>query len=435
MSHLRSLLSVMLLGVVVASCTEGRSAPLPRAVAGGAEAACEAGNGGIILPRGFCASVFADSLGAARHITVAPNGDVFIALRRAPEGRGGIAALRDTTGDGKADVQAFFGSPGGTGILLREGFLYHDAGTAIVRYGMTQGALQPSGPPDTIVADLPTGGHGARNFVIDEDAKLLVNIGSLSNSCQVENRTKESPGHNPCTELETRAGIWVFSANRIGQRPQDGQRFATGIRNAVAMAINEADGHLYVAQHGRDQLFEHWPALYTSEESAEKPAEELMRVDHGDNFGWPYCYYDQDLKRRVLAPEYGGDGKSAGQCERFEEPVLAFPGHWAPNALLFLGNNIRWPDRYKGGALIAFHGSWNRVPHPQAGYKVVFVPSTRGRFSNRYETFADGFAGGQIMVRDSARYRPTGLAQGPDGSLYISDDRRGRVWKVVYARR
>ncbi|MFN2399782.1 MAG: sorbosone dehydrogenase family protein [Gemmatimonadaceae bacterium] len=398
----------------------------------GAVIVCDSDNGGITLPAGFCATVFADQLGVGRHVEVAANGDVFVALRAASAGKtGGIVALRDTTRDGKADVQVYFGEAGGTGIKLHNGYIYHDARTAIVRYPMPAGALQPSGPPDTIVADLPTGGHGARNFVIDANGALYVNVGSFSNSCQVENRVKESPGVDPCVELETRAGIWKFDANRKGQRQSDGERYATGIRNAVALTLNSRDGRIYVAQHGRDQLYQNWPQLYDSVQSAEKPAEELQRLSSGSNFGWPYCFYDPQLAKRVLAPEYAGDGKGAvGRCASFEVPVAAFPGHWAPNALVFYSGDM-FPSRYKDGAFIAFHGSWNRAPLPQQGFKVVFVPFSGGNASGNYETFADGFTGGR-MSRDSAAHRPTGLAVGPGGALYISDSKVGRIWRVVF---
>ncbi len=112
---------------------------------------------------------------------------------------------------------------------------------------------------------------------------------------------------------------------------------------------------------------------------------------------------------------------------------MAFPGHWAPNGLLFY-TGIMFPERYKNGALIAFHGSWNRAPLNQQGYFVAFVPFKAGKPSGKWEIFANGFAGGEnITAPRQAVFRPCGLAQGPDGSLYVSDDVKGNVWKISYA--
>jgi glucose/arabinose dehydrogenase len=134
----------------------------------------------------------------------------------------------------------------------------------------------------------------------------------------------------------------------------------------------------------------------------------------------------------VLAPEYGGDGKTVGQCAKKKEPLLTFPAHWAPMAALFY-TGARFPARYRGGMFITFHGSWNRAPLPQAGYNVVFVPMKDGAPSDSYEVFADGFAGA-TKSPGGAAHRPVGIAQGPDGALYISDDKGGRIWRVTYGR-
>ena len=401
-------------------------------VAGG----CPGDNGGITLPDGFCATVFADSVGGARHITVAANGDVFVQLLKSGRGsesgtgNGGILALRDVNHDGRADTSARFGSAGGTGIGLHGGYLYADDQTRIVRYRMAPGSLTPSGAAQAIVVDLPTGGHGARNFTFDSAGAIYVNVGSRTNSCQVADRAKESPGHDPCTELRTRAGIWKFDANEPGQKQADGTHFATGIRNGMGLAINPVDGKLYATQHGRDQLFQSWPKFFDAKQSAANPAEELVQVNKGDDFGWPYCFYSLDAKHLVLAPEYGGDGKKVGRCAERKEPVATFPGHWAPESAIFY-TGTQFPSRYRGGVFIAFHGSWNRAPEPQDGFKVVFVPMKNGAPGAQYETFADDFAGAE-KARGGADYRPMGLAQGPDGALYITDDKGGRIWKVSY---
>lgn len=392
---------------------------------------CDPDNGGITLPEGFCATVFADGVGRPRHIVVAPNGDVFVALAGGRGQRGGVLALRDTNADGKADVQEQFGENGGNGIALRGEYLYFAPNDAVLRYRLPSGQLKASGRPDTIVAGLPADrSHTAKTIVVDNAGNLFVNIGSPSNACQVQDRQPGSPGMDPCPELETRAGIWRFSANRLRQKQSDGQRYATGIRNAVALTIHPGNGGLYGMQHGRDQLYANWSNLFTAEQSAEKPSEELIRIQEGDDFGWPYCYHDPELGRKVLAPEYGGDGRTVGRCASAKQPLLAFPAHWAPNAILFYTGS-QFPERYRNGAFIAFHGSWNRAPLPQAGYNVVFVPFNGDRPAGTYEIFANGFAGENVQP-GSARHRPTGLAQGPDGALYITDDAGGRIWRIVY---
>ncbi|MFL5583002.1 MAG: PQQ-dependent sugar dehydrogenase [Gemmatimonadaceae bacterium] len=401
---------------------------------------CAPDNGGITLPRGFCASVFADSVGSPRHLVVAPNGDVFVALqgaRRGDSAAAGVLALRDADGDGRAEVRERFGPIGMTGIGLFDGHLYQELrGGTIVRWPLAAGSLRPSSDrPDTVVTGFPGDGHSSRNFAIGRDGSLYVNVGSRTNACEPQRRQPETPSVDPCTELETRAGIWRYDARRTGQRFSPAERFATGIRNAVGLAINPADGRLWSTQHGRDQLAAFWGKrfpLFTEAYSAENPAELLLQVNRGDDFGWPYCYESRPLGRLVTAPEYGGDGTSSSRCAGKKRPVATFPGHWAPNALAFYTGQA-FPAHYRGGAFIAFHGSWNRPEGNHGGYNVVFVPLRDGRAAGEFEVFADGFAGAEKSP-GGARYRPTGLAQGPDGSLYVSDDKGGRIWKIVYGR-
>jgi glucose/arabinose dehydrogenase len=384
---------------------------------------------GLVLPAGFCASVFAEGVSGARHLVVAPNGDVFVNS----EGRGGgITALRDTNGDGKADLREHFGDDGGTGIALEGNNLYATSGNSIVRYRIASGSLTPVGKSETIVTGLPmSGSHHSHNFVL-QAGSLFVNIGTASNACQQHDRQAESPGYTPCTELNARGGIWEFDANRLGQQEKDGRRFATGLRNSVALTRNPQDGALYATVHGRDQLHDNWPRLFTAEKSAENPGEELVRVDRGGDYGWPYCYYDVDRRALVLAPEYGGNGQQTGQCSQKSAPLMAFPGHWAPNGMVFYTGR-QFPSEYRGGAFVAFHGSWNRAPLPQAGYRVVFAPFRGNTPTGSYTTFADGFNPSPSTGRaPRGTHRPTGVSQAPDGSLFITDDSRGTIWRVTY---
>ena len=419
--------------VVISGFGPGRSRSLGSAPAKVPAVKCDVGNGGITLPEGFCATIYADTVGLPRHMAVAPNGDVFIALQPKRAGSaGGVLVLRDVDKDGHAEKQERFGPLGGGGIALQGNSLYLDVRSAILRFNIPTGAMQPSGPPDTIVSGLPTGGnHQSRDIELDGKGNLYVNVGSSSNACEIDGRAVGSKGIDPCVELDTRAGIWKFSATQVGQKFSKETRFVTGIRNAVGLAWNAKDNALYATQHGRDSFFQHWPALYDEKKSAENPAEELVRVDAGDNFGWPYCYFDIDLKHLVMAPEYGGDAKSVGRCTTMKSPVVAFPGHWAPNAVTFY-TGTAFPAKYRDGAFLAFHGSWNRAPQPQAGYRVVFAPHKAGKFAGTYETFADQFAGPGPNDLDKGPHRPTGLISTPDGGLLISDDKGGRIWKVFY---
>jgi glucose/arabinose dehydrogenase/mono/diheme cytochrome c family protein len=418
--------------------------PLARAQSTAPATACAGDNGGITLPAGFCATVFADNIGHARHLVVAPNGVVYVNTwsgqyyqNDTPPAGGFLVALQDTHGDGHADVVTRFGETreqggtGGTGIALYNGAIYAEAGDRILRYGLPAGSIVPNATPDVIVSDLPlTGDHPMHPFVIDERGNLYMDSGSATNSCQAENRMPNSPGHQPCTELETRGGIWAFAADRTGQRFSRAERFATGLRNGEGIAFDSA-GRIFATMHGRDQLRENWPRLYTPEQGANEPAEELVQLEQSADYGWPYCYFDSGRNKLVLAPEYGGDGgNTVGVCAQKRAPVASFPGHWAPNDLAIYAGQ-QFPAAYRGGAFIAFHGSWNRAPFPQGGYNVVFQPLADGKAAGPYVVFADGFAGA-MKDPGQAVYRPSGLAVGPDGAIYVSDDKRGRIWRVTY---
>jgi glucose/arabinose dehydrogenase len=383
---------------------------------------CAPRNDGLTLPAGFCAVVVGKHLGAVRHLVVAPNGDVFVNV----EGPiGGVLALRDTTGDGVADLTRRFGrGGGGTGIALGDGYLYYSTDDAVFRYAWKSGQLEPSGAPEPIVRGLPGGGdHFSKTIILGPGDALYVNIGSATNSCQERNRRDRSPGKDPCTELDARAGVWRFSASRPDQSVRDGRRVATGLRNTVALALAPGTDALYGVVHGRDQLTQNWG--FTPPKGAENPGEELVRIEEGDDFGWPYCYYDVDLKRLVLAPEYGGDGKETGRCAKLKEPLMAFPGHWAPLALAF-GSGKQFGRAYAHGVFVAFHGSWNRSPLPQAGYRVVWAPFDGDHPTGEFSTFLVGSGG-------STSIRPSGVAVGPDGSLYVAADANGTIWRIVNA--
>ena len=382
---------------------------------------------GLKLPAGFTATVFEEGRGTGRQLAVAANGDVYLASRN------GLLALRDTNGDGKADQATPFGDVKGTGIQIFGDWLYASDNVGVYRYAMKKGELAPAGARETVVDGFPLERqHADKTFALDSRGTLYVNVGAPSNSCQEQDRQPGSQGRNPCPILEKYGGVWVFDGNKLNQKATDGRRFATGMRNAVAIEWNEGRKALYSVIHGRDSLDTLFPALYTSVDNATRTAEEFHQITDGGDYGWPYTFWDTKLNQRIVAPEYGGDGKKVAEKGKYPDPIVAFPAHWAPNDLVFhSGKNF--PARYRDGAFIAFHGSWNRAPEPQAGYKVVFQPMKDGKANGAFEEFADGFAGEMEGNNPrNARYRPMGLAVGPDGALYIADSQKGRIWRVTY---
>jgi glucose/arabinose dehydrogenase len=407
---------------------------------------CSADNGGITLPAGFCAVVVADLVSSgepakARHIAVTPDGDIFVAINSPSNVQPafGIVGLRDNDGDGVADEQSQFSAGlGGSGIAWGDGVLYFGANDRVLRFALPRGQLTPAAAPEVVVSGLPnTGDHISKTLVLADPQTLFVNIGSASNACQIANRQAQSRGVSPCPEFSVRAGVWVFNPSGTNQTQSTGRRYATGYRNMVALAVNPVNSALYGVQHGRDMLFENWPQFFSVDEDAVLPAEELIRIADGSNNGWPYCYYDAITEnKKVLAPEYGGNGQlvtgGGFDCATYNEPLATFGAHWAPNGMTFY-SGTQFPERYRNGVFVAFHGGFDRAPLPNEGFNVMFIPmGANGVPSAAPEIFADGFAGSTGPLPGSALHRPVGITEGPDGSLYISDDRGGRVWRVVH---
>lgn len=389
--------------------------------------------GDLVLPQGFKAITVVESLGSNRHLVVNSNGDIYVRLSKLKDGKG-IFVLRNK--NGKYETINSFGNYTGTGIAIKNGYLYASSNNEVFRYKFNaSNEIDNTANPEKIVTGLVSGNqHETKSIILDNAGNLYVTIGAPSNACQVKDRTAGSPGQDPCPILEKAGGIWQFKADKLNQSYAQGVRYATGIRNCVGLDWNTKDNQLYAMQHGRDQLAGLFPDLYNNEQSAELPSEEFMLIKKNSDFGWPYCYYDHLQKKKLLGPEYGGDSKKQDRCAGKDKPIYGFPGHWAPNDLLFYTGKM-FPAKYQNGAFIAFHGSWNRSPLKQGGYFVVFVPFKNGNPSGNYEIFANGFTGKEtVMGSGQAKYRPCGLAEGPDGALYISDSKEGRIWKIGYGK-
>lgn len=386
----------------------------------------------ISVPAGFTSRAVADNLGGARHLAITKEGIIYVKLSKLLNGKG-IIMLRDTDNNGTLDHQQGFGDYTGTGIYVKGNYLYASSNQDIYRYTLDNSGIvtNPDKPEKVVSGLIDRRTHNSKSIVLDNQGNLYVNIGAYSNACQLVDRTKGSPGMQPCPILDSAGGIWQFKANQLNQTYKNGIRYATGLRNVVGLDWDTSVNRLFVMQHGRDQLFQLYPEYFNAQQSAELPAETLFALDKGDDAGWPYIYYDQLQKKKILAPEYGGDGKKTSG-ENTIDPLVSFPGHMAPNGLLFYKGS-QFPDKYKNGAFIAFHGSWNRAPEKQKGYFVAFVPFANGKPSGNWEIFADNFSSTtDITSPGDAEHRPCGLAMGPDGSLYVSDDVKGTIYKISY---
>lgn len=445
-------------------------------------------NGGLFLPGGFEAMVVIDSIGGgpmpennnqrwsgrrpprdpnrpmpvrsnqgkptrqkprsnyygSRHIAVNDNGDIYVKLRvSTPDGEAN-AALRDTDGDGRVDSVAYWAKyesrQYGTAMRIHNGYLYYSSELLVLRSKLIPGTLLPDGKVDTVVIDDgPPHEHITKPVTFDGKGNMYVGWGAGSNTCQEYNRVAGSMGmgevdnpDNGCPLLVDHGGVWMFDENKLNQHQSDGVRYATGMRSIVALEWDETSNSLYSAVHGRDDLVVTWPEYYNYWQSAMLPAEEFFKVPQGFDGGWPYYYYDQIENKRKLNPEYGGDGVKEGNGAKLDAPLVGFPGHFAPQDLLFYKGD-QFPARYKDGAFIAFHGSTNRPPYPQAGYIVAFVPMKDGKVTGPWEVFADGFSGlDTIPTAPDADHRPMGLSEGPDGSLYVSDSQKGKIWRIMF---
>jgi glucose/arabinose dehydrogenase len=407
-----------------------------------AEPAAEADTGAApqaVLPSGFSATLFASGLPTPRHIAINGNGDVYVSLRsgaakfRASPEPGGVAALRDADRDGVAELTRMIGRDDtDTGLAIHDGYLYFSSMTDI--YAVPLGAeWPPAGEPEVVIANMPRsgGGHRTKAITFDGAGHLYSQVGSPSNACQAEADVTASPGLMPCTQLDEHGGVFRYIANSRNQEHVDNAiRYSRGHRNVVALEWNASAGALYVLMHGRDGLSRLWPEYFTEAEDIMQPAEEFHRVDQGDDLGWPYTYFDPIRGERMVMPEYGGDGETPAEPGRYKDPLIGFPAHWAPDDLVFY-EGTQFPERYRHGAFIAFHGPVSpRSAEP--GYVVVFVPmDAAGAITGDWEVFAEHLE--RSSPEAGVLARPAGLGVGPDGALYVVDDAGGRIWKIRYS--
>jgi glucose/arabinose dehydrogenase len=339
-------------------------------------------------PDGFSVSVFADGLPHARWMTVAPNGDVFLAQPDA----GKVVVLRPSPdGSHAARVSVFasgFNRP--HGLALHDGALYVADVKSLWRLRYSVGALAASGKRVHVADTTPAlgPGHFTRDIVFDSKGTLYLAIGSRNNVSE---------------EPQPYASVQIVNANGSLST------FASGLRNPVGIAFNPGTDDLYVTVNERDGLGDDLPPDY------------LTRVQKGDFFGWPYAYIGHHAD-----PDYGK--KRPDLVAKTKAPDVLFHAHSAPLGLVFYDGN-QFPAEYKGNAFVSLHGSWNDA-HP-TGYKVVRVRFSNGRPENAYENFLTGFWDG---TSSPARVwgRPVGLVVARDGSLLVADDVGGTIWRVVY---
>lgn len=399
----------------------------------------------LILPPGFHATVVADGLGPfVRHLAFRDKETLYVSTERQTKdaANAGLLALH-LDAQGKADrVEHFSQIDNGTGIAFHDGALYAASADAVYRFRFSGNELVPNLAPEIIVKNVPS----RTPIVFDDAGKLYLAVGGGGNFCVPANATEGigpvsrlPPGYRPigpmpCPALANRAGVWRFDLSKTGlDFLADGEHFATGVRDINAVAWSPNAKSLYGVMYGRDGTNKFWPALVSPAEDA-AVSDEMFRIPRGADLGWPYTYYDSARHVRLKSPEYGGDGKTAITSKAFSTPIVGFPAHVAPQAMLFYRGS-HFPRHYLGGAFIAFHGAGGDQPggHDD-GYNVVFVPFGSSGKAGKPEVFADGFAGPDKADRNGtqARYRPMGLAVNSDGSLYVAESQKGRIWRISY---
>lgn len=338
----------------------------------------------IALPPGFDISVFAHGLQGPRMMALGSDGQLYVAER----GMGRVVRLPDHDRDGVADSLETVaeGLNGPSSIaFFKDNSLYVAETKRILRMSApdADGILQQL---EIVVDDLPGGGHNTRTLLFSPDWEtLFVSVGSSCNVCVEED--------------ERRAAIVAYGADGSGERI-----FARGLRNAVGITLRPDTGELWATNNGRDQLGD------------DTPPETIYQVLQGDDAGWPRCHSGS-----IIDPQFG----EAGDCEGVVPPAVEMQAHSAPLGLTFYDGG-QFPEAYRGGLFVAFHGSWNRTV--ATGYKVVHIPMEDGK-PGPVEDFATGW-----LRADGSKWgRPVDVLTGPDGSLFVSEDGDGIIYRIFYA--
>jgi glucose/arabinose dehydrogenase len=354
------------------------AAILAVACRGPAPARGQGADDALRVPPGFKVSVFAEKLQGVRFLALGPGNAIYASQ----PGSGAVVKLMDANHDGVADsvVRVASGVPGAFGIAFRGDTMYVAGERELVRF-------DPGARAPVPLLRLPNGGHSTRTVLFGPDGKMYVAVGS---SCNI------------CDESDSmRAAVTRFNSDGSG-----GHIFARGLRNTVGMAFNPTTGELWGGNNDRDMLGD------------DLPPEHVNIIKQGRNYGWPQCYLPGKPN-----PEYG-----SADCSHVEPPVITIQAHSAPLGLAFYTGN-QFPREYRGDAFVTLHGSWNRsVP---TGAKVVRIKvDSGGRGAASVEDFIAGW-----QRPDGSRWgRPVGLLVLPDGSLLVSDDMGGKIWRVTYGR-
>ena len=390
---------------------------------------------GLILPSGFHATVVSEGLGPIRHFAIRDNGDLYFSLPHNDQApAGGILAVRLDASHKAVQMEHFGTIDGGTGIRIHNGFLYASSPSGVSRFTFTTNALVPEKDPVLIVDGTPTTHPGLprnnRPIALDDKGNLYIALEGEGNACSDPKspNTAAPAGLKPCPYFDVRAGVWRFLATKPAQKfPSDGEHLATGIRDMTALDWSPADGGVYGIMHGRDNLNKSWPEAVTAE-TEQHISDEMHRITKGTDFGWPYTFYDGVRKTRFISPDYEGDGKTSPAAGAYSTPVLTFENRRPAPVDIQFYTGKSFPASYRNGAFIVLHGT----QPPRNGYNIVFVPFNKKGVAGTPTVFADGFAAFDSSQTPRARYRPVAAAVAPDGSLYVADSQKGRVWRIAY---
>ncbi len=340
------------------------------------------------VPAGFRVNVFATDFDEPRWLTVAPNGDIFLADTHG----GKIYILRDPQHTGGAQQRIVWdeGLDQPFGIVFHEDYVYVGDTNAVLRFKYDAKTSKRLDDGEKLM-DLPRGGHTTRALVFSADGKhLFVSVGSQSN-IDIESNSR-------------RAAITICDPDGKNAR-----LYATGLRNPVGIALEPTSGQLYASVNERDGLGDDLPPDY------------FTSVKDGGFYGWPYSYIGDNVDPRV-------NPQKPELVARAIVPDVLLGAHRAPLQFVFYTGK-QFPESYRGGAFIAEHGSWNRST--RAGYQVAFVPFKNGKPSGDPQPFLTGLV--PDPTKGNVNGRPVGVTVAPDGALLVSDDGAGVVYRVTAA--